>query len=77
MDLDKLIRDFLEERERLDQVITYFESRLGKKDQTNPTKKTDSEKDNSLRKRRKMTASERKAVSERMRRYWSDRKKPG
>lgn len=77
MDLDKLIQEFLHERERLDQVIHYFENRLGGPETDKPGKPNQTPKPGVIRKRRKMTAAERNAVSERMRRYWSNRKKPG
>ena len=81
MDLGQIIKQFQTEKERLDQVISFFEFRLdqrgskrqaGVSDNAGPAGKKSGGK-----KRRKMTAAERKAVSERMRQYWEDRKKSG
>jgi len=69
LDLYKTIRDLLEERKRLDSLIHRLESmqraemEMARKE---PPKR---------RGRKQMSESERREVSERMRRYWADRRK--
>jgi hypothetical protein len=69
MDLDKVIRKLYEERAKLDRVITSLEelreSSAGL--ETQALKKR--------RGRKSMDADARKEVSERMKKYWANRKK--
>ena len=69
MDLDKVIRKLYEERAKLDRVITSLEelreSSAGL--ETQALKKR--------RGRKSMDAEARKEVSERMKKYWANRKK--
>jgi hypothetical protein len=68
VDLYKTIRDLLEERKRLDSLINRLEhlERAGfDKARKEPPKR---------RGRKQMSESERREVSERMRRYWADRR---
>jgi hypothetical protein len=79
MDLGQIIKQFQTEKERLDQVIAFFEFRLDQRGSQKLAGETDPNatnlKKNGGKRRRKMTPAERKAVSERMRRYWEDRRK--
>jgi hypothetical protein len=76
MDLYKAIRQLREEMERLDRVIESLEQLekggLPKFAAPNPPGETEKR-----RGRKAMSAEERRTVSERMRKYWADkRKKP-
>jgi hypothetical protein len=69
VDLYKTIRDLLEERKRLDSLIHRLETMQRaevEKARKEPPKR---------RGRKQMSESERREVSERMRRYWADRRK--
>lgn len=63
MDVFKAIRDLIDERNRIEQMIAYFEGKLV--DQA-PVK--------SRRGRKAMSAEERLRVSERMKEYWALRR---
>jgi hypothetical protein len=63
MDVFKAIRDLIDERKRIEQMIAYFE---GKQVEHAPAK--------SRRGRKAMSAEERVRVSERMKRYWELRR---
>jgi hypothetical protein len=66
MDLFKLVRELHVERDRLDRVIAAIESMQ---------RETASRAKKSRRGRKAMGPAERRAVSERMRRYWAERRK--
>jgi hypothetical protein len=69
MDTRKMIQELLEEKRRLEQIITFLqalEHPLFDEQQAKPAK--------ALRGRKSMSPVERQAVSERMRRYWATRK---
>ncbi|MFB3829759.1 MAG: hypothetical protein ACE15B_23515 [Bryobacteraceae bacterium] len=70
MDLYKTIRQLYEERERLDRVIASLEELQSTGIDLNaplPVKR---------RGRKSMNPDERREVSERMKRYWANRRKP-
>lgn len=80
MDLEQIIKQFQTEKERLDEVISFFEFRLGERgsrNQDGSDSAAAAKKKTGGKKRRKMSPAERKAVSERMRLYWDNRKKQG
>jgi len=65
MDLDRTIRDLLEERKRLDGLIARLE-RMKSVDAAKPAPKR--------RGRKEMSEDQRREVSERMKRYWEQRR---
>ena len=69
IDLRKILKDLYTQRERLEHVITSLEAlQQGSAPGLPPQKKTN-------RGRKSMGAEERREVSERMRKYWSARRK--
>ncbi len=67
MDVSKLLNDLRDERDRIDAAIRALETVRAR----GPASAAAASK----RGRKKMSAEERKIVSERMRRYWAGRKK--
>jgi len=63
MDVFKAIRDLIDERKRIEQMIAYFEGKLH--EQAPPKAR---------RGRKAMSAEERQRVSDRMKRYWAMRR---
>jgi hypothetical protein len=61
MDLDRTIRDLLEERKRLNALITRLENQQSR---TAPKRRG----------RKSMTEAQRREVSERMKRYWQEKR---
>jgi|YelNatPaOPRAMG01_1025707.scaffolds.fasta_scaffold84818_2 hypothetical protein len=70
MDLYKAIRDLYAEKKRLDEVIMELEKLLEKKVDAGEQAPTPSRK----RIRKRMSAEQRRRVSERMKKYWADRR---
>ena len=69
IDLRKVLKDLYTQRERLEHVITSLEAlQQGSAPGLPPQKKTN-------RGRKSMGAEERREVSERMRKYWGERRK--
>ena len=66
------------ERQRIDEEIAEIRTEL-ESEKTTPRPKTKAETKTPTRKRtsRKLSAKERKAVSDRMKKYWAERKKKG
>jgi len=65
MDLYKIIGDLVEERNRIARIIESLEEAVGTRDAATPRKR---------RGRKSMDAKARREVSERMRRYWAQRR---
>lgn len=65
MDLFKAIRELREERKRLDRIIAFLEKGLAEEKKKPAPKR---------RGRKSMGAEERKIVSERMKKYWEQRR---
>ena len=67
MDVTKTLRELYEEKRRLDAAIRTLEAHLTKRPVRPPARRG----------RKSMSAEERRAVSERMRRYWENRRGEG
>jgi hypothetical protein len=68
IELRKMLQDLYQEKERIERAIASLESLLNHRDATPPLFMQ-------KRGRKSMGAAERREVSERMKKYWADRRK--
>ena len=73
MDLYKAIRELVEEKKRIDRIIASLEAMLAK-GRVSPAGKILLKEPPKRRGRKSMSADERKQVSERMARYWAQKR---